>query len=395
MKNLSSFLILSCILNLAAGAAALRAQEPAASPAPETPAQPLPRPSVLPPEPQPAATAPATAVAAPASTAAAPTSAVAAPAPAAAAPMPQQAPVQSAPVQAAPPPAPVPQPKTYDLADGPGFCIFGGNSGKPFNNEAAFRSVIWKSDVVYVGETHDQIKDHLAQLEALKALRVVRGSKVAVGFEMLNVTLQPVLDDYASGKITEAEFLQKADWEHEWGFDFGLYKPLFDYIVQNKFRALALNVPKKIVSKIARAGLDGLAPEERKFLPEKVEISTNKKYLDFLKASFDGHGDTPMAKMFTWDNYLASMAAWNEAMGARVADFVNANPGWSVMVVAGNGHIMYNAAIPASVKARTEKKYQASFFTLEAAACPAVFPKADKDTANYIWYINHAAKKKK
>ena len=107
--------------------------------------------------------------------------------------------------------------KIYDLKDGPGFCIFGGWSGKPFNTEAAFRSVIWKSDVVYVGETHDQIKDHLAQLEALKALRVVRGVKVAVGFEMLNMTLQPVLDDYVFGKLSEEEFLQKADWAKEWG----------------------------------------------------------------------------------------------------------------------------------------------------------------------------------
>jgi len=281
-------------------------------------------------------------------------------------------------------------PKADNPADGPGLCIFGGQSGKSYSSEAAFKSVVWKCDVIYVGETHDRIKDHLAQLEALKALRVVRGAKVAVGFEMLNMTLQPALDDYVSGKITEEEFLEKADWEHEWGFDFGLYKPLFDYIIQNKFKALALNVPKKIISKIARAGLAGLDAEDKKFLPETVNISKHKKYLEFLKASFDGQGETPMSKMFTWDNYLASMAAWNEGMGAKIADFVNANPGWSVLVVVGNGHVMYNAAIPASVKTRTNKIRQASFYTEDAAECPAVFPKAAKDIANYVWYINHS-----
>ncbi len=370
MKKPSSFLILSCILYLAAAAPGVNAQAPSTAPvqAVAAPAQ-TPPPPAQPPLTPPAPVQP-----------------------------PQIQPPQAPPAQPAPPPAPPAQAKpakTYDLSDKPGFCIFGGNSGKPFNSEAAFRSVIWKSDVVYVGESHDQIKDHLAQLEALKALRVVRGAKVAVGFEMLNMTLQPLLDDYAAGKITEEEFLAKADWAKEWGFDFNLYKPIFDYIIQNKFRALALNVPKKIVSKIARAGLAGLDADDKKFLPDPVTITTNKKYLDYLKTSFDGHGSSPMAKMFTWENYLASMAAWNEGMGAKIAEFVNANPGWSVLVVAGNGHIMYNAAIPASVKARTTKAYQASFYTEDAAACPAALPKAAKDTANYVWYINHTVKAKK
>ncbi len=274
----------------------------------------------------------------------------------------------------------------------PNYCIFGAQTGNDFNSEAAFKSVVWRNDVVYVGETHDQPLDHLAQLEALKAMKTARGAKTAVGFEMLNQTLEPVLEDYVSGRITEEDFLSKADWKNEWGFDFAMYKPLFDFIIQHKLRALALNVPKKIVGKIARTGLESLTPEEKKFLPEKVEITQHKKYNDYLKASFAGHGDSPMAKLFTLENYLASMAAWNEGMGARVADFINANPGYAVLVIAGNGHIIYNAAIPASVKARTKDVRQTSFYTENAAACPAAMPKEQKDLANYIWYIKHPPK---
>jgi uncharacterized iron-regulated protein len=251
---------------------------------------------------------------------------------------------------------------------------------------------VWRSQVVYVGETHDQPLDHQAQLAALKAMRIARGSKIAVGFEMLDSTLQPVLDDYAAGKLTEEEFLAKVDWKKAWGFDFAMYKPLFDMIVQNKLRALALNVPHGVVSKIARGGLESLSSDERKLLPEKVEITKHKKYNDYLKESFGGHGDNPMAKIITIDNYLASMAAWNEGMGARIADFVNANPGYEVLVVAGNGHVMYNAAIPASVKARVEKVRQASFYTENAPKCPETMPKEHKDLANYMWYINHPPK---
>jgi uncharacterized iron-regulated protein len=273
----------------------------------------------------------------------------------------------------------------------PRFCIFGAQSGKVFNTQAAFNTVVWKNDVVYVGETHDQPLDHEAQFEALKAMRIARGSKIAVGFEMLNQTLQPIMDDYAAGRITEEEFLSKADWKKEWGFDFNMYKPLFDFIVANKLRGLALNVPKKVVGKIARTGLESLTAEEKQFLPEKVEITAHKKYNEFLKASFAGHGDSPMAKMFTIENYLASMAAWNEGMGNKIAEFLNANPGYSVLVIAGNGHVIYNAAIPASVKARVKGVRQASFYT-EDGDCPEKMNKDHKDMANYMWYIKHPPK---
>ncbi|HCC47668.1 MAG TPA: hypothetical protein DEQ38_06070 [Elusimicrobia bacterium] len=274
----------------------------------------------------------------------------------------------------------------------PNFCLFGGQSGKAHHGEASFMSVVWKNDVIYVGETHDQPLDHAAQYEALKAMKIARGSRIAVGFEMLNQTLQPVLNDYAEGKLTEAEFLAKIDWQKEWGFDYAMYKPLFDFIVQNKLRAIALNVPKKVVGKIARTGLESLTPEEKQYLPEKVEITQHKKYNDYLKATFGGHGSSPMAKMFTMENYLASMAAWNEGMGARVADFLTLNPGYAVLVIAGNGHLLYNAAIPASVKARVKDVRQASFYTENAEKCPETMPKEHKDMANYVWYINHPPK---
>ena len=209
--------------------------------------------------------------------------------------------------------------KTSDPAGLPGYCIFGAQSGKPFDSEAAFKSVVWKSDVVYVGETHDRIKDHLAQLEALKAMKIARGSKIAVGFEMLNVTMQPALDDYAAGRLTEEEFLAGTDWKKEWSVEFSLYKPLFDFIVGNKLRALALNVPKKIIAKIARVGLAGLDDEDKKFLPEPQNITKHKKYLDYLQASFSGHGDHLADKMVSWDNYLPP-SAWNEGM----------DPGWRI-----------------------------------------------------------------
>jgi len=286
-------------------------------------------------------------------------------------------------------------------AGGPGLCVFNSASGLALDGPDAFVKTIQGADVVYVGETHDQLNDHLAQLEALKTLAALRGNKVAVGFEMLNMTLQPVLDEYAAGALTQEEFLAKADWAEEWGFDFNLYKPIFDFIIQNKLRAIALNVPRKIVSKIARTGLASLTPGERAFLPETVTITGHKEYLAFLRENYDSmHAAGRVSKkaaaarpmpQFTFENYLASMCAWNEGMGSRIAGFLNSNPGWAVMTVAGNGHVMYNAAIPASVKARAEGVRQVSFYTEGAPQCPESVPSETLAQADYIWFTTHLA----
>ena len=266
-----------------------------------------------------------------------------------------------------------------------GYCLYKAKSRKKINLKSLEKHIA-ASDVVYVGESHDQMKDHLAQLKALELLYMEKDRKIAVGFEMLNFTLQPILNDYAEGKLSENEFLKKVDWEKEWGFDFNLYKPLFDFIREKKLKALALNMPKKTVAKIARVGLEGLSPEERKLLPENIHISTNERYLKFLKTSFE---NGPMSGMFKWENYLASMSVWNEVMGSKMADFLNKNKGYSGLVIAGNGHIIYNAGIPFSVKTRTKDLEHSSFYTEDAPTCPASPDREILKYADFIWFINH------
>ena len=279
----------------------------------------------------------------------------------------------------------MPEPPAVVFSAGrlPAVCAYGAAGAL---DAEGFAGAVAASDVVYVGESHDQANDHLAQLEALEALYAARGGKVAVGFEMLNVTLQPVLDDYASGAISEAEFLRRADWQKEWGFDFNLYKPLFDFIREKKLAARALNLPKKIVSHIAMNGLASLPAEEAASLPAGMQVNTDERYVAYVRSSFEGH----MADMFKFENYLAAMSAWNEAMGANMAAFLNANKGYAGLVVAGGGHVIYNAAIPASLKARAPWVRGLSFYLKGAEACPAAAQAGDAGLADYVWYVPHS-----
>lgn len=276
--------------------------------------------------------------------------------------------------------------ETADFMD-ENFCVY--LSSPAFKlSRVEFEKMISQNRVVFAGETHDQMEDHLAQLDALKIIHKKKGRKIVVGFEMLNVTLQDILDEYSSEKISERKFLEKANWKKEWGFDFNLYKPVFDYIREKKLKALALNVPKKIVSKIARKGIEGLTGEERKFLPEEINLPENEEYLAYLKSAFSGRG-APMANMFTWENYLASMTAWNEGMGASLAIFLKNHPGYSALVIAGNGHVIYNQGVPRSVKIRMPGAKTLSIYVEGAGQCPE---KPDAEILKYadlIRFVKH------
>jgi uncharacterized iron-regulated protein len=286
----------------------------------------------------------------------------------------------------APAPTPVPAPAPAASDDGPGFCIFNAATGAPVSAKS-FLAVVSRGQVVEVGENHDQPKDHMAQLEALKAMYATHSSRIVVGFEMLDVMLQPVLDDYAAGNITDKEFLAKTDWKHEWGFDFGMYKPIFDFIRAKKLKALALNLPHQVVGDIARLGLDALPAADKAYLPADMKVTTNERYINFVKESFD----SSMAGMFKFENYLAAMSAWNETMGAGMAAFLNTNQGYAGLVVAGSGHVIFNAGIPASIAARAPGLKQLSFYPQAAVSCPAAFPAADAGLADYVWYKNYPA----
>ncbi|OGR81736.1 MAG: hypothetical protein A2X32_09645 [Elusimicrobia bacterium GWC2_64_44] len=279
--------------------------------------------------------------------------------------------------------APLPAPTT-------GFCIFGGQSGLPLADPAALRSVLRKSDIIYAGGNDALPADQQARLELLKTLLKARPSKIAVGFDALGMEAQPALDEYAAGRLSEGEFLNRTGWLTRSAADFSLYRPIFALIIKHRLRALALGVPGEVIFKVEREGLAALTETERKFLPERVAVSTNTKYLDLLKAAHArlAASGAPLA----WKNYLASAAAWSEGAGARVAEFAAANPGWPVLVLAGNERFVHNAALPASVKSRTIRLRQSSFY-VQDAPCPAKLPAGHKDLANYVWYLDHAAAK--
>ena len=196
--------------------------------------------------------------------------------------------------------------------------------------------------VIFVGEKHDRYAHHMNQLEIIRHLHAA-GAKVAVGMEMFHQPFQPAIDGYLAGRIDEREFLAKSRYFHEWRYDFGLYKPIVDFIKQNNIPLLALNIPGEVSRQVARQGLASLGAAQKAWVPGDLDFS-NTVYRNELKAVFGQHGSQTGIDNF--DYFLQAQILWDESMAARAARFLATHPGHTLVILAGNGHIRFGHGIP-------------------------------------------------
>ena len=89
--------------------------------------------------------------------------------------------------------------------------------------------------VIFIGETHDRYDHHVNQLAILKRLYQL-DPNLAIGVEYLQQRVQPQVDDYIAGKITEQEFLRAAEYYQSWGYDTASTRPFFASRARTEFR---------------------------------------------------------------------------------------------------------------------------------------------------------------
>ncbi|NEO00703.1 MAG: ChaN family lipoprotein, partial [Moorea sp. SIO3I7] len=53
-----------------------------------------------------------------------------------------------------------------------------------------------------------------------------------------------------------------------------------------------------------------------------------------------------------FDNFFTAQVLWDETMAEKIALFAQANPDYQVVVIAGQGHIIYGYGIPSRVARR-------------------------------------------
>ncbi len=185
--------------------------------------------------------------------------------------------------------APVPSPD----ASVAGLRVVAASSG----NTIAFSQLAddaAKADIVFFGEQHDDAETHRAELSLLSAISERRG-KVILSLEMFERDVQPLLDAYLAGTLSEAEFrAQSRPWPN-YETD---YRPLVELAKAKQWPVLASNIPRRFASMVSRRGLsaiDSLESGDRAHVAQEILCPKDQYYRNFVAVMGGGHGGAPPA----------------------------------------------------------------------------------------------------
>jgi len=263
------------------------------------------------------------------------------------------------------------------------------------SDRATILEALSQSRVIYLGERHDSERDHQAQLEIIQALveqGEAEGRKVAIAFEMFQRPFQSVLDDYGAGNIDADALRRDSEYDQRWGFDWALYEPILSYGKTQGLPMLAANTPQEITRQVARQGFDSLDEASLAQIPPVEEISRdNVEYRSFVASVFMGHhghggaaGEMdPEAMEAAFERFFSAQVLWDETMAETVANFAKENPDHTVVVLAGQGHIMHGWGIPDRVARRLGEDLQHTTVLLNPPE--AMARGGEGGIADYFW----------
>lgn len=195
--------------------------------------------------------------------------------------------------------------------------------------------------VIYVGETHDRYDHHLNQLAIIRGLHQ-RGIDVAVGMEFFQEPFQAHLDQYVAGEIPEKALLKRTEYYERWRYDYRLYRDILEHAREHRIPLVALNAPSELVAKVSQGGLASLPPADRARLPADLS-DPEPAYAARLRPIFEAHGKTSDER---FRRFVEVQMLWDEHMARVARDYLADNPGKTLIMLAGSGHVAYPDAIP-------------------------------------------------
>jgi len=236
-----------------------------------------------------------------------------------------------------------------------------------------------QSRVIYLGETHDSAEDHRAQLEIIRSLHQ-QNPKIAIGMEMFQRPFQSGLDSYLAGAATASMLREFTEFDQRWGFPWEFYYPIVNFAKENQFPVVALNVPTEVTRKVSRQGLNSLTAEERRYIPPIAEIRTEPdRYRDRLRKIFDGfHSGKGNNRGF--NQFFQAQVLWDETMADAIAQFLKKNPERQMIVLVGQGHVIYGDGVPSRVARRIPQIKQSTILLNP----PQEFLK-ERTIADFFW----------
>ena len=154
---------------------------------------------------------------------------------------------------------------------------------KKFADFETMLAELARADVVFVGEKHDDPATHKLERAILEGL-LRRKVTPAVSMEMFERDVQPMLDDYLSGKLSEDDFLKTSRPWPNYATD---YRPMVELARAHRWPVIAANVPRRYASQVSRQGLaavNALPAAERKMIAAQFQCPFDDYFKKFGEA---------------------------------------------------------------------------------------------------------------
>jgi|GEM_PF-1608120 len=261
----------------------------------------------------------------------------------------------------------------------PGYCIFGGQSGRPYFGAGNFRFNIWKNDIIIAGDS-GKIQNSAPRIMMLDALIMNKGNRIIVGFGNLESALQDEIDKFLAGKLSSEDFIK---FLNENGADTAVL-PEMEYIKKNNLKAKALYPGVATVDKLLTSGLSNLNFSEDKYLPAGFRQTDNKAFDNYIKEKFYP-GDKNKEQALP-GNYLLAVDAIDNIAAGKMTEALTENQGYKGIIFTDNGFMVY-AKMSNIFKKIMPDRSVVNFYLTGSGDCPPGIKEEDKDKAGYIWYI--------
>jgi uncharacterized iron-regulated protein len=207
--------------------------------------------------------------------------------------------------------------------------------GNPASPDKILEAIA-QTDVVFLGENHDDATAHALQLQIFKSVveKYGKDRKVALSLEMFERDVQTVVNEYLNNLISENHFLLSSRPWNNYKQD---YRPLVELAKTNKLPVIAANAPRRYVNMVSRGGrdaLNALSPEAKKWLAPLPYNQTSEAYSNKFKALM---GASPESNMGL-GKILDSQTLWDATMSYSIAEFLKENKNSLVVHLNGAFH---------------------------------------------------------
>jgi len=227
---------------------------------------------------------------------------------------------------------------------------------KTFGDFESMLADLARADVVFVGEQHDDPNSHRLELAVLEGL-TRRRVPVVVALEMFERDVQPALDQYLAGAITEEQFLKDSRPWPRYASD---YRPIVEFARAHHIAVIASDVPRRIASDVSKNGLPAIDAlgADRRLAARELPCPTSGEYYDRFLEAMGGHppsGDPKAADIQAKnDRFYFAQCLKDETMGESIADAFEKNPAARTMIVHFNGafHSDYAQGTAAAARRR-------------------------------------------